>query len=732
MRQIVFPPRVLDRNPTLRVPNTIAEIAIEGGAAPVFRISEPEPWRIVRTRDRAADPAMARRLPPNELVATGFFTSASGVTIFRGAAYGSDFYGNAFVGDVGGNLVHRKRLEPNGAIFRARRAEDRREFIASTDRWFRPVNFANTPNGTLLIIDMYRETIEHPDSIPEEIKRHLDLQSGRDRGRLYELLPNNPLNQRRPNLSAESNEQLIGRLSENDAWWRETAQRLLFERGATDVVEPLRQIVHAGQNANAAILALQLLQNLNADDAVTLDFAAKNQDPNLREIAARSLPGARAVITRGEPNPRVRFQAALTLGDDPSPAALDMLEKIAAANPEDPWIRTAVLSSIADRADAFLNLIATQPDRWRPETRLPWLIEIARMFGAAHDSNRLQKTIESIESWPNPDESESTLLALIEGWLQSGGDVQSMMRGDAAIRINDRVQAAKTRLARGDSAQESVVQAMRLVGALQPMDAARLLPPYLDPAQSTAVQHAAISVLARIDEPAIADRLIARWDRLPPAIRLEVIDLLTSRPAWARALLKSLSQKVIQSADLDPSRLAALLEHRDPAIREEARRILPAPDRSRDAVIAAARTALKLPPIPERGKTAFQKHCMNCHKAEGVGHDVGPPIETVAHRAPEDLLVQILDPNREVAAQYLQSVVALRDGRILTGIVASESTGGITLKKADGVTESIARDQVDSFAPGFKSLMPEGLERDLNPQALADLIAYIKGRIPKP
>ena len=189
MRQIVLPSHYLERNPALIPPPAVLDIAAEGPAAPVFRISPPEPWRVVRTRQRAADPVMSRRLPPRpSWFATGFFTSATGVTIYRGSAYPPEYRGNVFVGDVGGNLVHRKVLSAAGATFLATRADANVEFLASTDNWFRPVNFANTPDGTLLILDMYRETIEHPHSIPEPIKKHLDLTSGKDRGRLYNLV----------------------------------------------------------------------------------------------------------------------------------------------------------------------------------------------------------------------------------------------------------------------------------------------------------------------------------------------------------------------------------------------------------------------------------------------------------------------------------------------------------------------------------------------------------------
>ena len=110
IEQVVFEDRYVGRNPYVAISGTIRSIAKEGPAAPVFRRSPPEPWRVVRTRRRVADPVMMRTLPHTEQFAIGYFTSAAGVTIYRGDAYPPEFRGNAFIGDVGGNLVHRKRL----------------------------------------------------------------------------------------------------------------------------------------------------------------------------------------------------------------------------------------------------------------------------------------------------------------------------------------------------------------------------------------------------------------------------------------------------------------------------------------------------------------------------------------------------------------------------------------------------------------------------------------------
>ncbi len=219
IRQILLPARYLERNPALAAPAVLTDIAAEGSAAPVYRVSPAEPWRIVRTRQRAADPVYAKRLPPTELVATGFFTSATGVTVYRGTAFPPEYRGNAFIGDVGGNLVHRKTLAKDGARFLATRADSTVEFLTSTDNWFRPVNFANTPDGTLLILDMYRETIEHPASIPEPIKKHLDLTSGKDRGRLYNLVPDGFKKRPKPALSGAKTAELVALLADPDSWW---------------------------------------------------------------------------------------------------------------------------------------------------------------------------------------------------------------------------------------------------------------------------------------------------------------------------------------------------------------------------------------------------------------------------------------------------------------------------------------------------------------------------------
>ncbi len=218
-------------------------------------------------------------MPFTEQFAIGYFTSAAGITIYRGDAYPPAFRGNAFIGDVGGNLVHRKTLARDGILMTARRADENTEFVTSTDNWFRPVNFVNAPDGTLYIIDMYRETIEHPFSIPDDIKSHLDLQSGDDRGRDYRLRPRARRRSvvRPGGLSLSRSRSEIGIGKQLAA---ETAQRLLVERQDRSVAAALEHLARHSPAPLGRLHALYTLLGLDSlsDDLLRSSLTIPNRD----------------------------------------------------------------------------------------------------------------------------------------------------------------------------------------------------------------------------------------------------------------------------------------------------------------------------------------------------------------------------------------------------------------------------------------------------------------------
>jgi len=740
IRQIALPARYLARNPDYTPPSPIVDIAAEGAAAPVYRISPPEPWRVVRTRQRAADPEFRQRAPATELVATGFFTSATGVTIYRGSAFPERERGNAFIGDVGGNLVHRKIVEPRGSIYQARRAVEGEEFLASTDNWFRPVNFTNTPDGTLLLLDMYRETIEHPWSIPEPIKQHLDLTSGHDRGRLYEVTFGAPAPRRAPRLSAATTAELVARLADPDAWWRETAQRLLIERADPAAVEPLRRLAADRPTPLARAHALWALAALEAIRPADLLPALRDAEPRVREIAARlAEPFANehkairlAMLgLAGDPDTMVRFQAAFSLGEVDGAEAIEALLRIAVADRADRWTRAAVLTSLHGRADRFLTRLLEQPDLANRADLRPWVRDLSVLIGAAGDPKAARRALSrALATDPHPAATQALLVGTAEGLRRAGVDPRQAIDDRIEALLEPRFKAASHAASSGSVPVEDRLPAIRLLGLDPTPETAATLGALLEPSQPADVQLAALRALGDRNEPAAIEAILESWPRLGPTIRREAVEVLMSRTDRQRRLLEAIEAGLVRASELDPARRDQLRSSRDDGIRRRAEAAFADLGRTRTAraeVLAKYQPALEGEADPERGRAVFLEACATCHRAEGEGEEVGPDLATVADRTREDLLIHILDPNREVPPPYLNYAVATKDGRVLTGQIASESPNAITLKRAEGQTDVVPRDQIEELASTGLSLMPEGLEEEVTPQRMADLIAYIRG-----
>jgi putative membrane-bound dehydrogenase-like protein len=735
IRQIALPATYLERTRRYSPPAVLTDIAVEGGAGPVFRTSPPEPWRVVRTRQRVADPELVKRLAPTERFAFGFFTSATGVTIYRGMAYPEPFRGNAFVGDVGGNLVHRKVMRPAGALYEAERADAGREFLTSTDNWFRPVNFTNTPGGTLLILDMYRETIEHPASIPEPIKRHLDLKSGTNRGRLYEIVPDGFARKPAPKLSAATTPELVAGLGHPDAWWRETAQRLLIERQDAAAVAPLKDLAKSGPTPLARMHALWTLASLGAIEPGQILAGLKDAEPRVREGVARLAEGparrddaiAAALVALAEDaDAMVRYHVALSLGGWDDPRALDALAAIARRDGGDRWTRAAVLLGAADRPLALLERLGRDPAFLASADGRGWVGELSGLVGAANDREAVAALVERFTApGLDPSAARAGLLGLAAGLRRAGQPELGLLKGPRAESIL--MEAIKA--ATGDGPPAGRIEGLRVLAMGEVNEAlGYALVGALDGRQPSEVQLAALQTLGELpDEAVVGTTLARRWTSLSPAVRNEAMEVLLARPGRVAGLLDAVAEGTVPRADIDPARRAQLLKHPREAIRTRAAEVLGDGARTaRGPILAAYRGVLEREGDRAKGKEVFRRVCATCHVAEGEGKAVGPDLATITNRLPEDLLAQILDPNREVLPAYLNYTVATTDGQVYSGLIAQESPASVTLKRAEGAMDVIPRDRIDAVASTGLSLMPENLETLVEPAAMADLLAYLR------
>ncbi|MCA9211212.1 MAG: c-type cytochrome, partial [Planctomycetales bacterium] len=249
----------------------------------------------------------------------------------------------------------------------------------------------------------------------------------------------------------------------------------------------------------------------------------------------------------------------------------------------------------------------------------------------------------------------------------------------------------------------------------------------LAPSEPADIQAAALDSLASFDAPEVADTISGVWRTLSPRLRTRAGDVLFSRESWLRFLLEAVQSQQIAVADLDPARLKVLAAHRDPAVREQAAQLVSQSNpRGRQEIVVAYQGVLGQSGDVDRGRQVFQKTCAACHRLEGKGHEIGPNLAAMKARGDEAILVNVLDPNREVNPQYLSYVLVTGDGRSLTGLIAAETATSVTLRRADNASDTVLRVDIDELLSTGLSLMPEGLEKQIDQQAMKDLLAYLR------
>ena len=236
-----------------------------------------------------------------------------------------------------------------------------------------------------------------------------------------------------------------------------------------------------------------------------------------------------------------------------------------------------------------------------------------------------------------------------------------------------------------------------------------------------------LAILVQSGDPRVPDFLMQAWDERLPSEREQILDAMLGREAWILDLLARVRDGKLPPSSLDVQRRARLMQHPSPKVRQQAAEILAATaSATRAAVLETFRPALSLPGDAAAGKTVFAKSCVACHQLEGVGKPIGPDLRSVVEHAPDKLYSSILDPSAHIEPGFTVYVCQLSDGVQLYGIVVGETGGSITFKLPDGTLRAILRQDVEFLKSSKMSLMPDGLEAGMNPQNLADLIAYLK------
>ncbi len=733
IRLFMYDDRYAARNPFYAMPAPLTSIAVDGPAAEVYRISPEEAWRVIRTHWRVA--SMVEGPVEGGGRSSGYFTGATGITIYRGNAFPSEFLNNAFIGECAGNLMSRKILYPDDVGLKAQRAPDEQnvEFLASTDNWFRPVQFANAPDGTLYVIDMHREIVEHPWSLPEGIKKFLDLNSGDTCGRIFRIVPDGFKQPKQPRLDRASTKELVATLENPNGWHRDTASRLLYERQDKSTVPALEMLLKAAKSPLGRMHALYALDGLGALKEADILRGLGDEEPWVRVHAVRlsesfSHGNSPVIFKRlaelvSDPSNLVRYQLAFTLGEFLENDKTKALAGIARRDADSPWIQAAVLSSLANGAgDVFADL-SHDTKFGESKSGQEFLRQLVMLVGARNNEQEVSQVLAFIAKVKQPALSFSLVRALGDGLKRAKSTLEQVDHGGELKAVF--AQAEKL-VADEHTAEATRLEGIQLLGLSSYQASGATLVPLLKSGEPEPIQLTAISTLAHFSEPQVAADLTRSWAGFSPRVKSQAVSVLLSRPERATVLLKAMQTGVIQASELTTPQAKFLRNHQAANVRELAIQVLgAAPANKMQTVVDGYQSALGLKGDAAMGRQTFVQRCTPCHRLSGAGFAVGPDLVSAKSNGKDKLLISVLDPSREVAPQYLAFNIETKDGESYVGIIANETTSSITVRQAYGKEDVIMRSNIKSMKSQKQSLMPEGLEAGLKAQDFANLLEYI-------
>lgn len=420
----LFPARYLARNPNL--------VRTRGAYEPLMKPEEQSVWPVRPTR------GVNRGYREGTLRADGTLSSyvAAGTpVVYRGDRLPGDLRGNVFITEPAGNLVHRLIVTDDGAGgLAARNAYPKAEFLASTDERFRPVNLLSAADGTLYVVDMYRGIIQHRAYQSDYLLSHIaanKLDQPIGYGRIYRVVHESRRRGVKPQLSNVGSAALVELLDHANGWWRDTAQRLLVERGDASVAAALKARAAARETSERTRLhALWTLDGLEAIDVETVTGALADGSPHVRAAAVRMAerwlrqPGPehplRAAVVKlaDDAAPAVRRQVALTLGELPGEgreAADSLLVDMLVRYRDDPVLVDAVISSLKGREAAALERLLSQ-------TAMP----SAGAAGTASAPSAARPPAPVASSVPLQGTSNADAVAMLAGAVMSAGGAEAM------------------------------------------------------------------------------------------------------------------------------------------------------------------------------------------------------------------------------------------------------------------------------------------------------------------
>jgi putative membrane-bound dehydrogenase-like protein len=690
----------------------------------------------------------------------GQFTAACGVLVSHSDQL-APAWGHVLTCEPTGSLVQRRSLKRADGRSVVADAAPQREFLASRDPWFRPVNLTEGPGGEIFVVDMYRAVIEHPDWVPVEQKQRPDERFGEGLGRIYRISGRDrPASTiwsaiRKQPMRQWTTEKLVETLARPEAWARATALRLLIEKPdnqQAEILATFQRILEYRDESSLHMAALTWLATREAWDDTIWRRTLQSHDAGLQRHAMHLL--ADGIHPRGiegdlhaigpmlDSNDRDLLRSvcwAIARTPEESDAIrrfqlekmLPTLARQSLACPTDGHLQMAIAAAVRNHPVEWMQ---SWGDHWRQHsgaatnsTQIPTILQQSvrhwMRAAALQSPDTMQRAIDGWippESWDRMTEETQRLhLALWSGWRDAAKD------GDVASLVALKRFLAKT--ADNQSASADLrAGSLMLLRSLDPSEAKSVALELLEEPSGPLLK-AVLSAATFDPSEETQRRLVGAFAKATPELRLDYFQVIRASPERLALLLERLESGEISSKLLDASQRESLLGKSDLAEKDRWVQILgPQGDPDRQAIIDRYRQAFGGSWDVAQGQRVFRQQCAGCHRIDQFGTAVGPDISDSREQSFDKLLISILDPNRTIDGAYYRYVVALDSGEVLEGLLQEATPEVVTIKSQNGTIHRLMREEIESFQSTGNSLMPVGIEQQVGPKEMWDLLAYIK------
>ena len=681
---------------------------------------------------------------------------AVGGLFYDAAAFPEALRGKFLAGDLLDHSAHWHTIKPDGSTFRASQGGD---LLRANDTWFAPSDMTLGPDGSVYIADWHDKRTAHPDPDADwdRTNGRIVALDGPGVGKLSDL-----------GFAGLSQEALIALLDHPNVWQARRARRTLIERNDFALWPKLRESALAGRT----LRALDWLWILDATGGLDDATAGRLLSHPLAEVRAWTvrLLGDREQVApelakrfvelaREDPSVLVRAQLACTARRLPRSMAIPITSTLALRDVDksDPYVPLLIWwaierDALASEGEGLGPYVA--PDAWKSslvrEVIGPRLIKryaaeknergdalILRLLASAPSAQQpaLLVALDEATRGRRPGTTGSILATSIAKRAKDHPDDLIALR--LAARLGDESaldRALKLAADRATKPSTRLSLVELLAEAPQPSGRRVLLGLALDePLDSVAIS--AVKGLGAFDDREAGASLISAYPAKSPAWREATRDVLLGRPSGANQLLDAVDAGKIPAAEVPIEQVRRIALLHDEGLEERARKhwgtIKAATPEEKLAEVRRLNNDLRAAQGDHRrGHDLFTKQCASCHRLFDEGHAVGPDL-THANRADRDfLLTSLVDPGGVVRKEYQSFLIAMRDGRVLNGLIAEQTPDSLTLIEANDRRTRVARDDIESIKEATTSLMPEGLYREFNPDQLRDLFRYLQTQEP--